>query len=260
MPPHIDYALRSAITAASAAADILVQGFDSLDKQVRTKSHPNDRVTVYDRKAEEAIVSVIADAHPEDGILSEESATSEGTSGRCWVIDPLDGTSNFIAGIPHFAVSIALLIEEKPVLGCVCDPVREETFTAVRGHGAYLNGQPIGVSRRTALDGAVIGIGLSYDPARRIELLRQLPPLLSQAGVLRTLGSAALDLAYVAAGRFDAVWYLSLHTWDIAAAALLVEEAGGQVSDLRGAKLRDPDHGIAASNGRVHDRFIHALG
>ena len=259
-PAYSDRALRSAMEAARAAGNVLVRGFSSFDKAAQAKGHPNNPVTVYDQQAEDVIVRAITAEYPDDGILSEESAESGGTSGRRWFIDPLDGTSNFLAGIPHFAVSIALALGDEVVLGCVHDPIRGETFTAVRDEGAHLNEQRIRVSERDTLDGAVLGVGLSYHPSRRAEMIEQLPPLLARAGVLRTLGSAALDLAYVAAGRFDAIWYLSLHAWDVAAGGLLVEESSGRLTDLQGALCRDPRRGIAASNGRIHDDFLHALG
>ena len=259
-PAPFDRALQSAMEAARAAGDVLIRGFSSSDKGVQTKGHPNNPVTLYDRQAEDTIVRALTDEYPDDGILSEESAESEGASGRRWFIDPLDGTNNFLAGIPHFAVSIALAVRDEVVLGCVHDPVRGETFTAVRGECAHLSEQRIRVSERNTLDGAVLCIGLSHHPSRRAEMVEQLSPFLSRAGVLRTLGSAALDLAYVAAGRFDAVWYLSLRDWDVAAGGLLVEEAGGRLTGLQGAPLSDPRRGIVASNGRMHDEFLHALG
>lgn len=259
-PNHFDRALRSAMEAATAAGDVLVRGFSSSDASAQAKGHPNNPVTIYDHLAEDAIVRVLTAEHPDDAILSEESAESEGTSGHRWIIDPLDGTNNFLAGIPHFAVSIALIVGGETVLGCVHDPVRGETFSAVRGDGSYLNEKRIRVSDRDTLDGAILGVGLSYHPSRRAETIGQLPPFLSRAGVLRTLGSAALDLAYVAAGRFDAIWYLSLHDWDVAGGGLLVQEAGGRLTGLQGAPLCDPRGGIAASNGRIHDEFLHVLG
>ena len=246
--------------AARAAGDVLLLGFSSSDKGAQAKGHPSNPVTVYDRRAEDTIVRVLTAEYPDDGVLSEESTESEGTSGRRWIIDPLDGTNNFLVGVPHFAVSVALAIGDEVVLGCVHDPVRGETFTAVRGEGARLNEQRVRVSERDTLDGAALGVGLSYHPSRRAEMIEQLPAFLSRAGVLRTLGSAVLDLAYVAAGRLDAVWYASLRDWDIASGSLLVQEASGRLTDLRGAPLRDPRGGIAASNGRIHDEFVHALG
>ncbi len=254
-----DRTIETAVEATRAAGEVLLQGFAADDKRARAKGHPHNPVTVYDGKAEDAIVRVLSDEHPDDGILSEETVSRDGTSGRRWIIDPLDGTNNFLAGIPHFAVSIALEDARGTVLGCVHDPVRGETFTAVRGDGARLGEAPLRVSRRETLDGAVLSIGLSFHPDRRARILRQLPPLLPRASVLRTLGSAALDLAYIAAGRYDAAWYIALHTWDVAAGALLVEEAGGRLTDLRGAPLHEPLDGIAASNGILHDEFLHAL-
>jgi myo-inositol-1(or 4)-monophosphatase len=258
-PRDAGRALRIAVDAARAAGDVLARGFSSSDKGAETKGHPHNPVTVYDRAAERAIIRALTAEYPDDGILSEESTELRGSSGLRWVIDPLDGTSNFLAGIPHFAVSIALAHGDGTVLGCVYDPLRGETFSARRGDGATLNHQPIRASERETLDGAVLGVGLSFHPDRRAKMIGQLRPFLSRAGVLRTLGSAALDLAYVAAGRLDAAWFLSLHPWDVAAGELLVEEAGGRVSDLAGAALRDPRDGIAASNGRIHDVFLDAL-
>ena len=254
-----DRALRSAVDAAHTAGDVLLRGFSSSDKEARTKGHRNNPVTIYDRRSEEAIVRIITAEHPDDGILSEESDESQGTSGRRWIVDPLDGTSNFLAGIPQFAVSIALALGENVVLGCVYDPIRGETFTAVRGSGAYLNEQRIRVSQRATLNGSVLGVGLSFDPERRTEMLNQMRRLVGRAGVLRTLGSAALDFAYVAAARFDATWYLALHAWDVAAGGLLVEEAGGRLTDLQGRTMQDLRFGVVASNGRLHDEFLDAL-
>jgi len=254
-----DRALRSAVEAARAAGDVLTRGFASSDKEARAKGHPNNPVTVYDHRAEQAIVRILTAEHPDDGILSEESDETHGTSGRRWIVDPLDGTSNFLAGIPQFAVSIALAVGDEVVLGCVHDPVREETFTAVRSSGAYLNQRSIHVSQRRTLDGAVLGIGLSFHPERRAVMLDQTRRLVDRASVLRTLGSAALDFAYVAAARFDAMWYVALHPWDVAAGGLLVEEAGGRTSDLQGAPMQDPRFGVAASNNWIHDPFLHAL-
>jgi myo-inositol-1(or 4)-monophosphatase len=255
-----DRARDTALEAARAAGDVLVRGFSSLKKGAREKGHPYNPVTMYDRQSEDVIIRILEAEGADHGILSEESAEVVGTSGLRWIIDPLDGTNNFLAGIPHFAVSIALAAGDEVVFGCVHDPIRNETSFAVRGGGASLNGEPIHVSARDTLDGSVLGVGLSHHPSHRIEMIAGLQPFLQRAGVLRTLGSAVLDLAYVAAGRIDAVWYVSLNAWDIAAGGLLVEEAGGRLTDLTGAALQDPRSGIAASNGRIHDAFLHALG
>jgi len=252
-------ALGTAVEAAHAAAAVLRRGFSCPDKGARAKAHAHDPVTVFDREAEAAILRILTSAYPEDAVLSEESDASAGRSGRRWIVDPLDGTNNFLAGIPHFAVSIALEDERGAILGCVYDPVRDEMFTAVRGGGAWLGDAQIRVSKRQSLDGAVVAIGFSHHPERRSRTHRRLPSLFSRVGVLRGLGSASLDHAYTAAARFDASWYESLSAWDIAAGALLVEEAGGRMSDLGGGPLVDPDSGVVASNGRLHDEFVHAL-
>jgi len=252
-------ALSVAVEAALAAGEVIRRGLAADEKGAQAKSHPNDPVTVFDRQAEDAIVRLLVASFPEDGILSEESAASDGSSGFRWIVDPIDGTNNFLAGVPHVAVSIARADRHGSVVACIHDPIRRETFTAVRGGGARLGDDRLRVSERATLDGAVLGIGLSHHPTRRARMLAQLPALAHRAGVLRTLGSAALDLAYVAAGRFDAAWYAGLSPWDVAAAALLVEEAGGRITDLEGNPSRDPEEGIAASNGRIHDGLLHAL-
>ncbi len=249
-----------AVEAAHAAEDILLEGFSAPDKQLRTKRHPYDPVTVYDRRAEEAIVGCLAAAYPHDGIVAEESPDLAGRSGRRWIVDPLDGTSNFVAGIPHFAVSIALAAGEEPLLGCVHDPVRAETFTALRGGGTRVGTRAVRVSDRSALDGAAVSVGWSHDPIRRGRTIEQLRSLLPRAALVRSLGSAALDLAYIAAGRLDAAWYAALHPWDVAAGIVLVEEAGGIITDFAGGPVRDPGVGIVASNGRWHGTLLRAIG
>ena len=235
------------------------QGFFAKDKAAETKAHRHDPVTVYDRRADEAIQQVLLGAFPNWAIVSEEGDKTTAASGTHWIIDPLDGTNNFLRGVPDFAVSIGLADEDGPAVACIYDPLRDEMFTAVRGEGAQRNGHAIEVSDHGAIDGAVLGIGLSTLPQRRAITLASLNRFTESVRSLRLTGSAALDLAYVAAGRFDATWYLSLHAWDVAAGMLLVAEAGGRVSDLHGAPLIDPDHGILATNGRLHDAMVDAI-
>ncbi|MBU0595783.1 inositol monophosphatase [Candidatus Bipolaricaulota bacterium] len=253
-------ALHTATAAAQAAGRLLLRGFASRDKGVQAKSHRHDPVTIYDREADEAILCAIAAEFPGHAILSEETGQSGDEAAPTWVIDPLDGTNNFLRGIPHFAVSIALRINGEPLVACVHDPIRAETFTAARGGGAHLNGSPIEVSPQCTLDGTAIAVGFSHRPERRATTIRLLPGLIEDARALRTSGCAALDLAYVAAGRFDVAWYLALSAWDIAAGALLIHEAGGRLTDLHGDPLVDPRGGVVASNGHVHGVFLHALG
>jgi len=238
----------------------LRRGFGTSFEGTETKAHRHDPVTIYDRAADRAIAEVLRAADPRVGIVSEES-THPGSAGASWVVDPLDGTNNFLRGVPDFAVSIALVDDQGPRVACVYDPLRDELFTAARGAGAERNGAQIRVSDQASLDGAALGVGFSTEPDRRALTIRQLPAFLGSARSLRIVGSAALDLAYVAAGRFDAAWYLSLHDWDIAAGRLLVTEAGGRVTDLRGAPLISAlEGGILASNGTLHSPMLGALG
>jgi len=253
-------ALRVAQAAAEAAGRILLEGFGDPGLEASAKSHRHDPVTIYDRRAEEAILSVLSGHDPDHAVLAEESGRSGPPGAPTWVIDPLDGTNNFLRGIPHFSVSIALEIAGDRVAACVYDPIRQETFTAARGEGARLNDQPIRVSSHPTLEGAAIAVGLSHVPSRRAQSLAQLSGLIAAARALRTTGSAALDLAYVAAGRFDVAWYLALSPWDVAAGCLLVEEAGGRVSALDGQELVDPLRGLIASNGRFEAALRTALG
>ena len=257
--PILESALAAAVESARSAGTILRLGFDAEDKAAETKAHRHDPVTVYDRRADEAIQRILRRDFPDWAIVSEEGDTSKPASGPHWIIDPLDGTNNFLRGVPDFAVSIGLADVSGPAIACIYDPLRDELFTAIRGEGARRNGEPIQVSDHASLDGAVLGIGLSTLPQRRNITLANLSRFTESARSLRLTGSAALDLAYVAAGRFDATWYLSLHAWDVSAWILLVTEAGGRVSDLHGAPLRDPDHGIVATNGRLHGAMVDAI-
>lgn len=252
-------ALQAAIAAARAAGAVLRRGFGTALDGTRTKAHRHDPVTVYDLAADRVIAEILLAADPRVGILSEEG-TRLGTAAASWVVDPLDGTNNFLRGVPDFAVSIALVDAEGSVVGCIYDPLRDDLYTAARGRGAERNGSPLRVSAQASLDGAVLGVGLSSEPVRRAATIAQLPALIDSARALRIVGSAALDLAYVAAGRFDATWYLSLHDWDVAAGRLLVCEAGGRVTDLRGRPLVSvADAGILASNGALHPLVLGAL-
>jgi myo-inositol-1(or 4)-monophosphatase len=255
-PSPFSEALRVAVEAALEAGAILEQGMSDPDKAPTPKTNRHDPVTVYDRRAEKAIVDVLEAAFPDWGILSEEGTRRRPDAPHLWVIDPLDGTNNFLRGLPHFAVSIGLCDRRGTAVACVHDPCRNETFTAIRDRGARLGGRSMSVSAQSSLDGAVLGVGLSTVIERRTRTVSQLPPLIPHVRSLRLFGSAALDLAYVAAGRFDAIWYLSLHDWDVAAGRLLITEAGGRVSDLRGFPLRTPEEGVLASNGPLHQAML----
>jgi myo-inositol-1(or 4)-monophosphatase len=214
-------------------------------------------VTVVDRQAEELILDVITAAFPDHGIVTEESAGRPGRDDHRWYVDPLDGTTNFAHGYPHFAVSIALARGDELLLGLVYDPLREERFTAVRGSGARLNGVPIEVSRVDLLERALLGTGFPYDRRQHTEayLAYWREAMMSSQGVRRA-GAAALDLCYVACGRLDGFWEWKLHPWDLAAGRLIVEEAGGRITDASGGPHRLSGEETVASNGALHAQLL----
>ncbi len=236
MEPMINIALR----AARKVGENIVRASDDLHRfEVKAKGI-NNFVTEVDENAEQEIIYHLQKAYPDHAILGEETGLhgSEDAEYR-WVIDPLDGTTNFIRGIPHFAVSIACLYKGKLEHAVIVDPVRREEFTASRGRGAQLNGHRIRVSNLTSLEGALLGTGIPFKNHcdDKLEAYSKTVELLAgQSAGIRRPGAASLDLAYVAAGRFDAFWEIGLSAWDMAAGALLVREAGGLVSDIDGSE------------------------
>ena len=233
MQPLANMALR----AARKAGQIIVRALDRVDRVNAEQKGKNDWVSDIDRAAEAAIIETLLTAYPDHGFLGEESGHREGHDGHTtWIIDPLDGTTNFLRGIPHFAISIACRQHGRLEHAVVFDPLRDEAFVASRGYGAQLNGKRLRVTRLPSLDGAIIGTGIPYrqKAAHLQPYLGMVGAITQDAADLRRAGSAALDLAYVAAGRFDGYWELGLKPWDIAAGALLVTEAGGLVGDLSG--------------------------
>ncbi len=248
--------LDTAITAARAAARIHIryQGEQLISD---TKSNARDLVTHVDQASEERIREILLGTFPEDSFLGEETGEQQG-GGRRWIVDPLDGTVNYVHGMPAYAVSIALEVDGELELGVVLNSARDELFTARRGHGAYLNGAPIHVSGCPSLDQAMVATGFAYKPEQRAENLALFCTMLPQVRCVRRPGAAALDLAYVAAGRLDGFWELHLSPWDVAAGAVLVREAGGRVTS--GEQPLDLDNPlIVASNGHVHYRLVQAL-
>jgi myo-inositol-1(or 4)-monophosphatase len=242
---------RVAHTAA-ARAGALIRARYREPHEVSFKSEL-DLVTEVDRQAEALIVEAIAGAFPEHGIIAEESAARAGRDGHLWYIDPLDGTTNFAHGYPQFAVSIALARDGELILGLVYDPLREETFSAVRGAGSRLNGAPIGVSDVKSFERALLGTGFPYDRRQHAAFyLAFFQEAICRTQGVRRAGSAALDLCYVACGRLDAFWEWKLHPWDTAAGRLIVEEAGGRVTDFAGAPHRLDGEETAASNRHLH--------
>jgi len=228
--------LNTAVKAARKAGNLINRASRDLDVLKVEAKRQNDFVTEVDRAAEAAIIGVLREAYPNHAILAEESGITKGAQEDfVWIIDPLDGTTNFIHGVPQFAVSIGLKHKGVVTQGVVYDPAKNELFTATRGAGAFLNDKRIRVAKRDRISDALIGTGFPFSKLelldRYIAMFRKVTP--NCAGIRRP-GAAALDLAYVAAGRFDGFWEMGLSPWDIAAGSLLIQESGGLVSDFSG--------------------------
>jgi myo-inositol-1(or 4)-monophosphatase len=239
--------LELAERAARAGGEVLMSYFGHAAEGLAVKSSPTDPVSDADREAERVIRELLASERPEDGLLGEEGTQSQAANGRTWIIDPLDGTVNFLYGLRTWAVSIALEDSDGLAAGVVLNPVDEECFSAYRGEGATLNGRTIHVTACPTLDRAMVGTGFSYEAPRRAEQAEVLLRLLPRVRDIRRAGAAALDLAYVAAGRVDAFYERGLKRWDEAAGRLLVQEAGGVTEDLEG----DPPGVIAAATPQL---------
>jgi myo-inositol-1(or 4)-monophosphatase len=231
-------------------------------RTIDTKTSPIDLVTDVDRASEALVIERIEDARPRDGILSEERGeVSEGRSGWRWVVDPLDGTTNYAHGVPHFAVSIGVERDGERQVGVIYDPMLDECFTAARGLGTTLNGAPAGVSAETRIERALLATGFAYDvhKVERVENLDYFSRFLRLARGIRRPGSAALDLAYVACGRFDGFWEMHLSAWDVAAGLLLIHEAGGTATDFVGGPAPDDGSRLCASNGPLQRALLDVL-
>lgn len=230
--------LKIAIRAANAAAELIYDSMQHIDQLTISHKARNDFVSEVDKLAEERIIEVIRKAFPDHAIKAEESGLSEGKDdqGECqWIIDPLDGTTNFLHGFPQFAVSIALRKKGKITHAVILNPVNQELFCAARGEGATLNNRRIRVSNQKSLEGALLGTGFPFKNQEYLDVyLQTFRALFSMTAGIRRPGSAALDLAYVASGRLDGFWEIALNDWDMAAGTLLVTEAGGLVSDFAG--------------------------
>lgn len=229
-------------------------------KIIETKTDIVDLVTHVDKAADSLITDVLRIRFPTHQIIAEESAVSGQESAYRWYIDPLDGTTNFAHGFPHFAVSIALTYEERVIVGVVHDPLRGETFCATRGGGATLNGAPIHVSQASSLEQSLVLTGFPYDRRKRSEYyLRFYQAFMVRTQGVRRCGAAALDLCYVACSRADAFWEWRLHPWDTAAGSLIVEEAGGRMSDFTGQAFDIKGEQTLASNSLVHAEMLDVL-
>ena len=250
---------RAAVDAAQAAGRLLraeLQG----SRRIAYKGTPTNLVTEMDARAEELIVGRLAAAFPDDGVLAEERGATAGRSGRRWIIDPLDGTTNYAHGVPIFAVSIALEAAGRVELGVVFDPNLDELYVAERGGGARLNDRPLAVSTTATLDESLLATGFPYNIRETADNnLREYAAFSVRARAVRRMGSAVLYLAWLAAGRLDGYWELRLGAWDVAAGSLLITEAGGRVTDLAGGPLDLAAPAVVASNGRIHGTLLGVL-
>ncbi len=253
MSAELSEFLDIGIEAAEAAAGLIARAASGPER-VDHKGAV-DLVTEVDLAAEEAIRALLAARTPGIPVLAEEGGGADGATTR-WIVDPLDGTTNFVHGTPHYAVSIALELEGQVVVGCVHDVPRGEVYAAHRGGGATLDGRPICVGGRSELGEALLATGFPYDRQQRAaHYLHMVQAFMERGQGIRRFGSAALDLCFVASGRFDGFWELGLAPWDVAAGALLVEEAGGVVTDLSGGPLDLAAPRPLAANPRIHDQM-----
>ena len=224
--------LNIAVRAARSAGDLILRSVDNVGRLHIDQKGKNDYASEVDRMAEREIISIIKAAFPEHAILAEESGAHKGND-FVWVIDPLDGTTNFLHGFPQYAVSIALKHKGRLEVGVVYDPLRDELFTAKRGGGAMLNNRRLRVTNQTTLKGALIGTGFPFKTDKHLDAyLGMFRALTTECAGIRRAGAAALDLAYVAAGRLDGFWEIGVMEWDVAAGILLIKEAGGVITDF----------------------------
>jgi len=251
----VDADLELAERAARAAGEVLMSYYGRVAEGLASKTSPTDPVSDADREAERVIRELILNDRPDDGLIGEEGSQTSPANGRTWIVDPLDGTVNFLYGLRTWAVSIALEDSAGIAVGVVFNPVDAECFSARRGEGAELNGRPISVTQCSSLDRAMVATGFSYEAERRAQQAELLLELLPRVRDIRRAGAAALDLAYVAAGRVDALYQGGLKRWDEAAGRLLVSEAGGQVEDLDG----EPRGVIAAGTEELLVELRHVL-
>jgi myo-inositol-1(or 4)-monophosphatase len=252
--------INIAIEAARAGSNIIIRAMKRLDTIKIAEKQPNDFVTEVDERVEQEIISIIKKAYPDHGILGEESGQHEGND-YLWVIDPIDGTRNFIHGFPHFAISIALMHKNKIEHGLIYNPLTQELFTASRGKGAQLNNQKIRISQRKILPECLLGTGFAY---RHKDKTSAVPgnifnSILPICGDVRRMGAATLDLAYVACGRLDGFWEMGLQLWDIAAGILLVKEAGGMICDPQGGEDYLKTGNVVAANPVIMRQLLKAI-
>lgn len=251
--------LDSALDAALRAGELLRSGFTSA-KSISSKEGRHNLVTEFDLASEARIMEILRHRSPGSTILTEESGLHAGSADLVWVIDPLDGTVNFAHGIPIFCVSIAAVVSGEIIAGVIHQPLTNETFTAIRGQGCFVNGRRMHVSPTEYLAESILVTGFPYNvDDNPLQCIDQFARIVGRGLPIRRLGSAALDLAYVADGRFDGYWEVALHPWDMAAGVLMVTEAGGTVSHYGGRAFDLGEDSIVATNGWIHDQLVAAL-
>ncbi|MBR9699866.1 inositol monophosphatase [Candidatus Woesearchaeota archaeon] len=250
-----------AIKAAKAAAKIHLKYFRT-ELDIKTKSSHHDQVTVADIESEKAIVRIIRKSFPDHNFLCEEHDYKKTPSPYTWIIDPLDGTNNYAHGIPIFCTSIALAKKGDIILGVILDPTRKEMFVAEKGKGAFLNGKRISVTKAASLKQSILVTGFYYDRGKpALDALNNIRKFFNKGIIgIRRLGSAALDFCYVASGRFDGYWEFKLNPWDFAAGSLIVQEAGGTVTNKQGKKLPIKSSYVVATNKKIHAKVLEVLG
>ncbi len=250
--------LATAAEAVVKAGDIMMTRFGG---ELRVdKKGTIDLVTEVDIAVERMFRALVAERFPDHAVLGEEFGGSSVPAGACWIFDPIDGTTNFAHGVPIFCASLALEIDGVIEVGAVYDPTRRELFTAERGRGAFLNGRPLRVSATRELIDALLVTGFPYNVHDRVEeIVGLFGKFIGKARAVRRLGSAAIDLCYVAAGRMDGFWEGDLKAWDLAAGALLVEEAGGRATNLSGRPFRAHDGQVLATNGLLHEVMLEVI-
>ena len=251
--------LNIAVRAARSAGNVIIRNLGKLDSLTVHSKSRNDFVSEVDTQAEQEIIYILRKAFPDHGILAEESGHHDGDDYQ-WIIDPLDGTTNFLHGFPQFAVSIALRHKGRLEQGVVYDPLRQELFTATRGAGAHLNDHRIRVTSRKELDGALLGTGFPFKSQQHLDTyLEMFRALFPKTAGIRRAGSAALDLAYVASGRLDGFWEIGLNIWDMAAGILLIQEAGGISGDLTGGHDFLSNGNLVAANPKLFAEILKTI-
>ena len=252
--------LNIAVSAARQAGRIILHSMDNMDKVKTSSKGPNDFVTSVDKKAEQVIIDTIHAAYPEHSILAEESGAQLGKDEITWIIDPLDGTTNFLYELPHFAISIAVAEKGRIQHGVIFDPVRDELFTATRGRGASVNGKRMRVFDQILLENCLLGTGFPFRDHEMIDpYMGMFKDFMLQCRDVRRAGSAALDLAYVAAGRLDGFWEFGLSKWDIAAGSLMIQEAGGIIDDMQGRQQFLESGNVIAAPPKVFKAMVKTI-